>query len=82
VKSLRTLAFVAAAFSLAISASAGTTLENAVAADDLEAIKANGPVGHAAAGPPLTPRATRNTGSVSPPSSIAWAGSPKKRKTR
>jgi len=43
VKSLRTLAFVAAAFSLAIFASAGTTLEDAVAADDLEAIKAMGP---------------------------------------
>jgi len=43
VKSLRTLAFVAAAFCLALSASAGTTLENAVAADDIEAIKAMGP---------------------------------------
>jgi hypothetical protein len=51
VKSLRTLAFVAAAFFLAIFASAGTTLEQptsvlveqAVAADDLEAIKAMGP---------------------------------------
>jgi len=43
VKSLRTLAFVAAAFSLALFASAGTTLEDAVAADDLEAIKAMGP---------------------------------------
>ena len=52
-KSLRTLAFVAATFSLAIFASAGTTLdqptramvaaEQAVAADDLEAIKAMGP---------------------------------------
>ena len=42
-KSLRTLAFVAAAFSLALFASAGTTLEDAVAADDLEAIKAMGP---------------------------------------
>lgn len=42
-KSLRTLAFVAAVLSLAIFASAGTTLENAVAADDLEAIKAMGP---------------------------------------
>jgi HEAT repeat protein len=37
------LAFVAAAFSLALFASAGTTLDNAVAADDLEAIKAMGP---------------------------------------
>jgi HEAT repeat protein len=37
------LAFVAAAFSLALFASAGTTLEDAVAADDLEAIKAMGP---------------------------------------
>jgi HEAT repeat protein len=43
VKSLRTLAFVAAAFSLALFAWAGTTLDNAVAADDLEAIKAMGP---------------------------------------
>jgi HEAT repeat protein len=43
VKSLRTLAFVAAAFSLALFASAGTTLETAVAADDIEAIKAMGP---------------------------------------
>ena len=42
-KSLRTLAFVAAAFSLALFASAGTTLETAVAADDIEAIKAMGP---------------------------------------
>ena len=42
-KSLRTLAFVAAALSLALFASAGTTLEDAVAADDLEAIKAMGP---------------------------------------
>jgi HEAT repeat protein len=37
------LAFVAAAFSLALFASAGTTLEDAVAANDLEAIKAMGP---------------------------------------
>jgi len=43
VKSLRTLAFVAAALSLAIFASAGSTLDQAVAADDLEAIKAMGP---------------------------------------
>jgi HEAT repeat protein len=43
VKSLRTLAFVAAAFSLALFASAGATLEQAVAANDLEAIKAMGP---------------------------------------
>jgi HEAT repeat protein len=43
VKSLRTLAFVAAAFSLALLVSAETTLEHAVAADDLEAIKAMGP---------------------------------------
>ena len=43
-KSLRTLAFVAAAFSLALFASAGITLEDAVAADDLEAIKAMGPL--------------------------------------
>ena len=42
-KSLRTLAFVAAALSLAIFASAGSTLDQAVAADDLEAIKAMGP---------------------------------------
>ena len=42
-KSLRTLAFVAATLSLAIFASAGTTLEQAVAANDLEAIKAMGP---------------------------------------
>ena len=52
-KSLRTLAFVAAILSLAIFASAGITLdqptsalmaaEQAVAADDLEAIKAMGP---------------------------------------
>ena len=42
-KSLRTLAFVAAAFSLALFASAGTTLEDAVAADDIDAIKAMGP---------------------------------------
>ncbi len=42
-KSLRTLAFVGAALFLALSASAGTTLENAVAADDIEAIKAMGP---------------------------------------
>jgi HEAT repeat protein len=37
------LAFVAATFSLPLFASAGTPLENAVAADDLEAIKAMGP---------------------------------------
>jgi HEAT repeat protein len=37
------LAFVAAAFSLALLVSAETTLEHAVAADDLEAIKAMGP---------------------------------------
>jgi HEAT repeat protein len=37
------LAFVAATFSLAIFASAGTTLEQYVAANDLEAIKAMGP---------------------------------------
>jgi HEAT repeat protein len=37
------LAFVAAVFSLAIFASAGTTLEQYVAANDLEAIKAMGP---------------------------------------
>jgi len=43
VKSLRTLAFVAAALSLAIFASAGSSLDQAVAADDLEAIKAMGP---------------------------------------
>jgi HEAT repeat protein len=43
VKSLRTLAFVVAAVSLAIFASAGTTLQEAVAADDIEAIKAMGP---------------------------------------
>ena len=42
-KSLRTLAFVAAALSLAIFASAGSSLDQAVAADDLEAIKAMGP---------------------------------------
>ena len=42
-KSLRTLAFVAVALFLALSASAGTPLENAVAADDIEAIKAMGP---------------------------------------
>ena len=42
-KSLRTLAFVAATLSLAIFASAGITLEQAVAADDLEAIEAMGP---------------------------------------
>ena len=42
-KSLRTLAFVAATLSLAIFASAGSTLDQAVAADDLEAIKAMGP---------------------------------------
>ena len=42
-KSLRTLAFVAAAMSLAIFASAGSSLDQAVAADDLEAIKAMGP---------------------------------------
>ena len=42
-KSLRTLAFVALTVFLAAFASAGTTLENAVAADDLEAIKAMGP---------------------------------------
>ena len=41
-KSLRTLAFVAAAFSLALFASAGT-LEDAVAANDIDAIKAMGP---------------------------------------
>jgi HEAT repeat protein len=54
VKSLRTLAFVAAAFSLALFASAGTTLEDAVAADDLEAIKAMGP--------PVMPRLARMYG--------------------
>jgi len=37
------LAFVAAALSLAIFASAGSSLDQAVAADDLEAIKAMGP---------------------------------------
>jgi HEAT repeat protein len=37
------LAFVVATVSLAAFASAGTTLENAVAADDLEAIRALGP---------------------------------------
>ena len=42
-KSLRTLAFVAAALSLATFASAGSSLDQAVAADDLEAIKAMGP---------------------------------------
>ena len=42
-KSLRTLAFVALAFSLAFSAWAGTTLEQAVAATDVDAIKAMGP---------------------------------------
>ena len=42
-KSLRTLAFVAAALSLAIFASAGSSLDQAVAANDLEAIKAMGP---------------------------------------
>jgi HEAT repeat protein len=43
VKSWRTLAFVAAASCLPLFASAGTTLDSAVAADDLEAIKAMGP---------------------------------------
>jgi HEAT repeat protein len=43
VKSLRTLAFVAAAFSLGLFASAGTTLEDAVAGNDIDAIKALGP---------------------------------------
>ena len=42
-KSLRTLAFVAAVLSLALFASAGTTLEQYVAADDIDAIKAMGP---------------------------------------
>jgi HEAT repeat protein len=37
------LAFVAAAFSLALFASAGITLEDAVAANDIDAIKAMGP---------------------------------------
>jgi HEAT repeat protein len=43
VKSLRTLAFVVVTAFLAAFTSAGTTLEDAVAADDLEAIKAMGP---------------------------------------
>ena len=80
-KSLRTLAFVAAVLSLAIFASAGNTLDQSVAADDLEAIKAMGP----SVMPRLARmygRATRSAGSAWPASSIAWAGSPKKRKTR
>jgi HEAT repeat protein len=43
VKSLRTLAFVAAALLVAHFAAAASTLEDAVAADDLDAIKAMGP---------------------------------------
>ena len=42
-KSLRTLAFVVVTVFLAAFASAGTTLENAVAANDVEGIRAMGP---------------------------------------